>query len=152
MRTKIDASGYIRASCQSIQSARLDHRHINLVLVEVPLRLRSEQCWKLGMIIAELITNSTRYAFDDGGGTIRIEMSASGPFAQCCITDNGSSHVPLQPGHGLKIVDVLARNLNGRIDHQFEPKEPHRYCSVSDRRRSFAIDARHLDRFWTIQL
>ena len=117
--TEIDASGYIRALCQSIQSARLDHRHINLVLVEVPLRLRSEQCWKLGMIIAELITNSTRHAFDDGGGTIRIQMSVSGSLAQCCITDNGSSSGLLQPGHGLKIVDALARDLNGRIDHQF---------------------------------
>ena len=121
--TAIDASGYIRALCQSIQGARLDHRNINrninLVLVECPLRLRSEQCWKLGMIIAELVTNSARHAFDDGGGTIRIQMSASGPFAQCCITDDGSSRGPLQPGHGLKIVDALARELNGRIDHRF---------------------------------
>jgi two-component sensor histidine kinase len=117
--TAIDASGYIRALCQSIQGARLDHRNINLVLVEFPLRLRSEQCWKLGMIIAELITNSARHAFDDGGGTIRIQMSASGPFAQCCITDDGSSRGPLQPGHGLKIVAALARELNGRIDHRF---------------------------------
>jgi two-component sensor histidine kinase len=117
--TAIDASGYIRALCQSIQGARLDHRNINLVLVECPLRLRSEQCWKLGMIIAELVTNSARHAFNDGGGTIRIQMSASGPFAQCCITDDGSSRGPLQPGHGLKIVDALARELNGRIDHRF---------------------------------
>ena len=117
--TAIDASGYIRALCQSIWSARLDRRNVNLVLVESPLRLRSEQCWKLGMIIAELITNSMRHAFDDSGGTIRIEMSASGPIAQCCIMDNGFSRGPLQPGQGLRIVDALARELGGTIDHEF---------------------------------
>ena len=118
--TMIDASGYIRALCQSIQSARLDHKNIDLVLVEIPLRLRSEQCWKLGMVIAELIMNSMRHAFDDGGGTIQIQMSASGPFAHCCVMDNGVSRGPLQLGQGLAIVDALARDLNGRIDHQFE--------------------------------
>jgi two-component sensor histidine kinase len=117
--TAIDASGYIRALCQSIQSARLDHKNVDLLLVAIPLRLRSEQCWKLGMIIAELIMNSMRHAFDDGGGTIQIQMSASGPFAHCCIMDNGVSRGPLQPGQGLTIVDALARDLNGMIDHQF---------------------------------
>jgi two-component sensor histidine kinase len=117
--TVIDASRYIRALCRSIRSARLDHRNINLVLVEFPLRLRSEQCWKLGMIIAELITNSSRHAFDDSGGTIQIQISACGPLAQCYIMDNGSSRGPLQPGQGLRIIDALTRDLNGRIDHHF---------------------------------
>jgi two-component sensor histidine kinase len=119
--TMIEASDYIRALCQSIKRARLDDddRDIKLVLFECPLRIRSEQCWKLGMILTELITNSTRHAFDDRGGTIQIEMSASGPFAQCCIMDNGSSRGSHRPGQGLRIVDALAKEMSGRIDHRF---------------------------------
>jgi two-component sensor histidine kinase len=117
--TVINASDYIRALCQSIRRARLDHRGIELVLVEHPLHMHSERSWRLGMIVSELITNSARHAFDDNGGTIRIELSGSGPFAQCCVTDNGSSQGSSRPGDGLKIVEALARELNGDISHRF---------------------------------
>jgi two-component sensor histidine kinase len=117
--TIINASDYIRTLCQSIRRARLDHRGIELVLVEHPLHMHSERSWKLGMIVSELITNSARHAFDGNGGTIRIELSGSGPFAQCCVTDNGSSQGSGRPGDGLKIVDALARELNGEIFHRF---------------------------------
>jgi two-component sensor histidine kinase len=115
----INASDYIRALCQSIRRARLDHRGIELVLVEHPLHMHSERSWKLGMIVSELITNSARHAFGGNGGTIRIELSGSGPIAQCCVTDNGSSQGSIRPGDGLKIVDALARELNGEIFHRF---------------------------------
>ena len=117
--TVINASDYIRALCQSIRRARLDHREIELVLVEHPLHMHSERSWKLGMIVSELISNSARHAFGGNGGTIRIELSGSGPFAQCCVMDNGSSQGSSRPGDGLKIVDALARELNGEIVHRF---------------------------------
>jgi two-component sensor histidine kinase len=117
--TVINASDYIRALCQSIRRARLDHREIELELVEHPLYMHSERSWKLGMIVSELITNSARHAFDGHGGTIRIELSGSGPFVQCCVTDNGSSQGSIRPGDGLKIVDALARELDGEIFHRF---------------------------------
>jgi two-component sensor histidine kinase len=117
--TTIDASSYIRTLCLSIKRARLDRRGIELELAESPLELHSEQCWKLGMIVSELITNSVRHAFGDRGGKIRIELSSFGPFAQCSFMDNGSSKYSSTPGQGLKIVDALASELNGEIVHRF---------------------------------
>jgi two-component sensor histidine kinase len=117
--TTIDASSYIRTLCQSIKRAMLDRRGIELVLAESPLQLYSEQCWKLGMIVCELITNSARHAFADGGGRIRIELSNFGPFAQCSFMDNGSSKTSFTSGQGLKIIDALASELNGEIVHRF---------------------------------
>jgi two-component sensor histidine kinase len=117
--TSIDASLYIRTLCQSIKRARLNRGGIDLLLAESPLKLHSEQCWKLGMIISEMITNAARHAFHDRGGTIRIELSSFGPFAQCSFMDNGSSkHSPTR-GQGLKIIDALASELNGEIVHRF---------------------------------
>jgi two-component sensor histidine kinase len=115
----IDSSRYIRALCQSIKGAILDRRGIEIVLSEGALQLSSEKCWKLGMIISELITNSTRHAFGDRGGKIRIELSSFGPFAQCSFMDNGSSRHSSAPGQGLKIVAALASELNGEIVHRF---------------------------------
>lgn len=117
--TIIDASDYIRILCQSIKRARLDDKDIALELVEHPLPLRSERCWRLGLIVSELITNSMRHAFDDHGGTIRVELSGQGPYVQCCVSDDGSSRDPRTPGQGLKIVEALAKELNGEIVHRF---------------------------------
>jgi two-component sensor histidine kinase len=117
----IDATRYIRTLCQSILRARLDDRDIELVLVEHPVQMRSERCWRLGMIVSELITNSLRHAFDGSGGTIQIELSASGPYVQCCVMDNGSKRDPGTPGQGLKIVKALARELDGEIVQRFGP-------------------------------
>jgi two-component sensor histidine kinase len=117
--TTIDASCYVRTLCHAIKQARLDRKRIELVLAESPLRLHSDQCWKLGMIVSELIANSARHAFGDGGGIIRIELLSFGPFAQCNFMDNGSSEQSSTPGQGLKIIDALASELNGEIVHRF---------------------------------
>ena len=59
------------------------------MLVEHPFRMSSERCWLMVMIVVELITNAVRHAFDQEGGTIRIECRASGEFVNvaCPITD-----------------------------------------------------------------
>jgi two-component sensor histidine kinase len=117
--TVIDVSDYIRMLCQSIRRARLDDRGIELVLVEHSLQMRSERCWRLGIIVSELITNSVRHAFDGRGGRIQIELSSAGPYVQCCVMDNGSSRGSGTPGQGLKIVEALAKELDGEIVHRF---------------------------------
>ena len=118
--TVMDASDYVRVLCQSIKRAKLDDRNIELTLVEHPVKMRSDRCWMLGMIVSELIANSARHAFDGRGGAIRIELSASGPIAQCQVTDNGSSNGAAQSGNGLQIVVELARKIDGEIVHRFE--------------------------------
>jgi two-component sensor histidine kinase len=115
----IDASAYLRELCQSISRARLRHRRIELVLIEHQLQLSSAQCWRLGLIVSELITNASRHAFDDTGGTIRIELKKLGMRAECRVTDDGSCPEHIRPGQGLAIVRQLARGLRGEISHCF---------------------------------
>jgi len=107
----IDASAYLRDLCGSISRSKLENKNIELVLVDRPFRMSSERCWLLGMIIAELITNAARHAFDSNGGTIRIECRPSGEFVECRVSDNGSASMPnVRPGSGLRIIDALAQN------------------------------------------
>jgi two-component sensor histidine kinase len=69
-------------------------------------------CWMMGMIVADLITNSVRHAFDEqGGGTI-----------ECRVSDNGSLSSPsVTPGSGRRIIEVLAHELDA--DLQFKSGE-----------------------------
>jgi two-component sensor histidine kinase len=117
--TVIDLSDYVRVLCQAIRRARLDDRGIELVLLAHPLQMLSERCWKLGIIVSELITNSVRHGLSDRGGRIRIELSSAGPYVQCCVIDNGSAQASGVPGQGLKIIEALAKELDGEIVHRF---------------------------------
>jgi two-component sensor histidine kinase len=83
--------------------------------------MNSERCWRLGLIVSELITNSERHAFGNGGGSIRVELLASLSFVECRVTDNGTGEPNTCPGHGLKIVQALAKSLGGTIDQRFGP-------------------------------
>ena len=129
----IDATAYLRELCQSISRARLRHKGIELLLIENPLQLGSAQCWRLGLIVAELITNASRHAFASGGGTIRIELKRCGSRVECHVSDNGTGHQNVRQdvgqnvregqgqGQGLAIIRDLAGGLNGKVEQQFAP-------------------------------
>ena len=86
----------------------------------LPLRLQSDHCWRLGMIVYELITNAARHAaFTNGSGEIRLELFRAGSFVECRVLDNGSASATVQPGRGLKIGRELAKFLAGAVEHQF---------------------------------
>ncbi len=119
--TRIDAAAYMRQLCRAISRSRLDSKGIGLVLAEQPLRLNSERCWRLGMIVSELITNAARHAFGERGGEIRAELAASGTAVECRVTDNGMAAANIRPGHGTKIIEALAEGLDGRVEHDFGP-------------------------------
>ena len=85
----VDAGSYLQELCQAIGRSKLKYKGIELVLTDFELQLRAEQCWRLGMIISELITNASRHAFGEGGGVIRIEFLQRGPAVECSVTDNG---------------------------------------------------------------
>jgi two-component sensor histidine kinase len=74
------------------------------------------------MILAELIFNSVHDAFNTvSRGEIRVEVLPRGELVECRAQDNGVAATSIQAGRGLRIVEALAKRLNGRIDHQFSP-------------------------------
>jgi two-component sensor histidine kinase len=111
----IDATKYLRELCQSISRAKLQHKGIELVFIESPLELNALRCWRLGMIMSELIANASRHAFYGGGGRVQVELITQNTFVECVVTDNGSGLKNIRPGQGLKIIRSLVRDLNGAI-------------------------------------
>ncbi len=120
--SRIDAAAYLRQLCRAISRSRLESKDIELLLVERTFQLNSERCWRLGLIVSELITNAERHAFRNGGGSIRVELLPSLSLVECRVTDNGTSKANTRPGHGLKIVEALAKSLGGTIDQRFGPR------------------------------
>jgi two-component sensor histidine kinase len=120
--SEIDAAAYLRGLCKAISRSKLDCNGIELVLVEQKFQMNSERCWRLGLIVFELITNAVRHAFGERGGMIRVELRPSKSFVECRVTDNGTNHPNIRPGHGSEIIAGLARSLNGTIEQHFGPR------------------------------
>jgi two-component sensor histidine kinase len=108
--TIVDASAHLRELCESISRSRLDCKGIKLQFVGGPLEMNSERCWRLGMIISELVTNAARHAFGDAGGKIQIKLSRCGPFINCRLADDGAAPEKIQPGRGFAIDRQSARH------------------------------------------
>jgi two-component sensor histidine kinase len=120
--SRIDAALYLRQLCRAICGSKLNVKGIKLLLVERPFQMDAERCWRLGLIVSELITNSARHAFGDNGGLIRVELLPSRSIIECRVTDNGTSEPILCPGNGTKIISSLVQSLGGTIDQHFGPQ------------------------------
>src|ERR1700730_1757753 len=116
-----DGAAHLRQLCRAISRSKLEGKGIELQLVERTFQMDSERCWRLGLIVSELITNAERHAFGRGGGLIRVELLPSPSFVECRVTDNGTGETNTRPGHGLEIVEALAKSLGGTIDQRFGP-------------------------------
>jgi two-component sensor histidine kinase len=72
----VDAAQYLRRLCLTITRSSLEPSGIHLSFQADTLPLEAERCWRLGMAIHELVTNSARHAcFDGRTGEIKIKLS-----------------------------------------------------------------------------
>jgi two-component sensor histidine kinase len=119
----VDAAQYLRRLCLTITRSRLEPIGIHLSFQADNLPLEAERCWRLGMAIHELVTNSARHAcFDGRAGEIKIKLSLRDQVVNCIIADNGSLSGRLKPARGLGIVRDLIESLGGRLEYGFGPE------------------------------
>ena len=103
-----DAARYLQQLCFSITKYRLDRLAIRVLFSADDLRLEGERCWKLGLIVSELLTNVARHAqFDGRHPELRVKLMLTGKVVKCVVSDNGSALEPIRHGQGLTIVGEL---------------------------------------------
>jgi two-component sensor histidine kinase len=119
--TDIELTTYIQQLCRAIGRSRLEREEIELTLSLHPVRMSSERCWFLGMIVFELVSNAARHAFRGEAGSIHVEIFPVGTSVECRITDNGRASADPRRGRGLAIVEAFAARLHGTLDVQFGP-------------------------------
>ena len=119
----VDATQYLRNLCFAITRTQLEPIGVHLSFQADTLPLEPERCWRLGMAVHELVTNSARHAcFDGRAGEIKVKLSLAHPVINCIIADNGSLSTRLRPGWGLGLVRDLIRSLGGRLEYGFGPE------------------------------
>jgi two-component sensor histidine kinase len=111
-----DAAKYLQRLCFSITKYRLDRLGVHVVFSADKLRLEGRRCWKLGLIVSELLTNVARHAqFGDRQPELRVELMLVGKVVRCKVSDNGSVPEPIRRGRGLTIIGELADSLGSRV-------------------------------------
>jgi len=128
--TALDAGEYLEAICRSICRAKLDAMHIQLEFKADRVLIEADRCWRMGMIVCELVTNAARAVFRPGKhATIRIDLRRAESWAACEVSYHASSRQYAQPLLSSKPVEELAESLDGSIAHR--------------RRRSSSISTLH---------
>jgi two-component sensor histidine kinase len=110
-----EISSYLRNLCGALCRSRLLDNGIGLTLIEEPLVLTSEQCWHVGLVVFELVTNAAKHAFSGKGGNIQIECVAEPDRVLCRVSDDGLLSSDITPGRGNEIVSALAEQLGGAV-------------------------------------
>jgi two-component sensor histidine kinase len=111
-----DVAKYLQQLCFSITKYRLERLAIRVLFSADDLRLEGERCWKLGLIVSELLTNVARHAqFDARHPELRVELLLAGNIVKCRVSDNGSTPEPFRRGGGLAIIAELATSLGGGV-------------------------------------
>jgi two-component sensor histidine kinase len=120
-----DAVRYLQQLCFAMTKYRLDCLAIRVLFSADDLRLEGERCWKLGLIVSELLTNVARHVqFDTKHPELRVKLMLAGNVVKCGVSDNGLAPEPIRRGRGLTIVGELASSLGGAFIRPASPKGP----------------------------
>jgi two-component sensor histidine kinase len=103
---------YIERLCGALTAAILEPTGVRCELAIQDGVLASNQCQRLGLIIAELVTNAAKHAFPDhSAGLIRVEARYRDGFWHCTVADNGIGATNSLQGSGVRIIEDLARSI-----------------------------------------
>jgi two-component sensor histidine kinase len=119
----VDLGDYLTRLCQAKVAAELERRGTTLRLAVVSsVALDPARCWRVGLIVSELITNAARHGSPSARGEIFISVAANAARVVCSVGDNGAATTAFRPGLGTRLVDALAeqrsrsRSRRSRID------------------------------------
>jgi two-component sensor histidine kinase len=119
----IDLSNYLRALCASLPGLQDQPvRKVGLVCHAEPVELPLDSVTALGMVVAELVTNSFAHAFPDRDGVITVSLVREPKAGRATLTiaDDGVGFVPdiRTSRRGVGLVRRLIEQLGGTMEVQ----------------------------------
>jgi two-component sensor histidine kinase len=110
----VNMRDYLKALCANIDPRRPKVSiEVDVDEAGVPL----DRAVPVGLIVNELVTNSVKYAFGEGGGVINVTLRVDETIgeAELSVSDNGRGMGPTREGSlGFGLVDSLTGQLGGR--------------------------------------
>lgn len=115
----IDLGLYVGKLCASLSQASLGERGIGLTVTTDEIWLDAARCWRVGLIVSELIRNAARHGLAGRRGTIAVTLAERAGCVRCMVSDNGQAVSNPPEGRGRRLVRALAADLGGSVDWWF---------------------------------
>ena len=121
----IDLGEYLRSICANLPGLQHgQNEQVGLVCTIEPVPVDLDTVTAIGMVVAELVSNSYQHAFPDVGGTIAVSLQRSKATDEAILTvsDDGTGFVE-QPGskrHGVGLIRRLMQQVQGTADLRSE--------------------------------
>lgn len=117
----IDLGHHVGKLCSSLSRAYLSERGIQLTVAMDEIPLEAARCWRVGLIVSELVRNAARRGLKDRQGSIRVTLNRSGSSAWCVVCDDGCAASDPPEGHEWRLIRALTAELGGSVQWKFTP-------------------------------
>jgi two-component sensor histidine kinase len=107
---------YIEHLCEALSEALLKPLGVGCEVFAEAGECLSERCERLGLVVAELVTNAAKHAFHGReNGRVRVKLINRGDCWVCIVSDNGIGSAMAPSGIGTKILEQLVGSLGGAL-------------------------------------
>ena len=116
-QSRVEFGDYLRSLCANIDP---QHPEIAIEVEAEPANIPIDRAVPAGLVVNELVTNSLKYAFGNGGGRIRVEFKLVANQSEVCLAvedDGKGMELPPKKGFGLSLVEGFAQQIQGRLDY-----------------------------------
>jgi two-component sensor histidine kinase len=121
MQTGTNLADYIGRICHAFAQSTLAEREILLVLDADDITLPADRCWRIGLVLAELIRNAARHGLKGRSGQISVHVAEHGGQLMCLVRDTGRPAPAGTPGRGQRLILSLVNDLGGSVEWSFAP-------------------------------
>jgi two-component sensor histidine kinase len=120
--TMVNAGDYLRQICTAYAGAALADGDVRLIVKSEPVDLSPDRCWRLGLIVAELVRNAARHGLSNRRGLVLVRLTRRFGETSCLVCDTGQTTRTNAPGRGRRLMTALAADLGGSIEWWFTPQ------------------------------
>jgi two-component sensor histidine kinase len=118
-RQLLDLAEHLERVCGAMALAFIADNGARLLLRADNVLLPADRCWRIGLIVAELVRNAARHGLSGGDGLIVVRILADPGKLRCIVCDNGNAAPKSSTGLGQGLVRRLAGDLGGEVQWRF---------------------------------
>lgn len=115
----MDLGSHLERLCACLSRASLGERGIRLTVATDEVRLDAARCWRVGLIVSELVRNAVRHGLKGGQGSVRVALNRQEGRIWCVVCDDGCAPPDPPEGRGRRLIRALAAELAGSVDWKF---------------------------------